>query len=42
MVAANYFEVVAAPAFEEGVVDILKTRKNLRIMELPGLARLRN
>lgn len=40
MVAANYFEVVAAPAFEEGVVDILKTRKNLRIMELPGLARL--
>ncbi len=40
MVAANYFEVVAAPAFEEGVVDILKGRKNLRIMELPGLGRL--
>lgn len=40
MVAANYFEVVAAPAFEEGVVDILKSRKNLRIMELPGLGRL--
>ena len=32
MVAANYFEVVAAPAFEEGTVEILKGRKNLRIM----------
>lgn len=40
MIAASYFEVVAAPAFEEGVVDILKKRKNLRIMELPGLGRL--
>lgn len=40
IVAANYFEVVAAPAFEEGVVEILKGRKNLRIMELPGLGRL--
>ena len=40
LVAANYFEVVAAPAFEEGVVDILKSRKNLRIMELPGLGEL--
>ena len=40
MVAANYFEVVAAPAFEEGAVEILKRRKNLRIMELPGLGRL--
>lgn len=39
-IAANYFEVVAAPAFEPGVVDILKRRKNLRIMELPGLGRL--
>ena len=40
MVAANYFEVVAAPAFEDGVVEVLKRRKNLRIMELPGLGRL--
>ena len=40
LVAANYFEVVAAPSFEEGVVEILKSRKNLRIMELPGLAML--
>lgn len=36
----NYFEVIAAPAFEEGAVDILKRRKNLRILELPGLASL--
>ena len=40
MVAANYFEGVAPPAFEEGAVDILKRRRNLRIMELPGLGRL--
>ncbi|MCR4666104.1 MAG: IMP cyclohydrolase [Desulfovibrio sp.] len=40
LVSANYFEVVAAPSFEEGSVDILKSRKNLRIMELPGLGRL--
>ena len=40
MVAASYFEVVAAPAYEEGAVEILKGRKNLRIMELPGLGRL--
>ncbi|MBQ3059134.1 MAG: IMP cyclohydrolase [Desulfovibrio sp.] len=42
IVAANYFEVVAAPAFEEGVVEILKSRKNLRIMELPALAALQD
>ncbi len=40
LIAANYFEVVAAPSFEEGVIDVLKKRKNLRIMQLPGLARL--
>lgn len=40
LVAANYFEVIAAPAFEEGAIDIIKSRKNLRILELPGLGRL--
>ena len=35
-----YFEVVAAPDFEEGVLDILKERKNLRILRIPGLAAL--
>lgn len=42
IVAANYFEVVAAPSFEEGTVAILKGRKNLRIMELPALASLQH
>lgn len=40
IVDSAYFEVVAAPSFEPGVLDILKKRKNLRIMELPALARL--
>lgn len=35
-----YLEVVAAPEFESGVVEILKKKKNLRIIKLPGLARL--
>lgn len=34
MVNANYLEVVAAPDFEAGAVDILKKRKNLRIIKL--------
>jgi len=38
LIAANYFEVVAAPSFEEGTVAKIKSRKNLRIMELPGLS----
>ena len=37
----SYFEVVAAPDFEPGVVDILKKRKNLRILQIPGLAQLK-
>ena len=40
LIASQYFEVVAAPSFEEGVLDVIKSRKNLRIFELPGLARL--
>lgn len=40
LIAANYFEVVAAPAYEPGTVEILKGRKNLRILELPGLGEL--
>jgi phosphoribosylaminoimidazolecarboxamide formyltransferase/IMP cyclohydrolase len=35
-----YFEVVAAPDFEAGVVEILRKRKNLRIFKLPGLGQL--
>lgn len=40
VVNSSYFEVVAAPDFEPGVVDALKKRKNLRIMQLPLLGRL--
>ena len=35
-----YFEVIAAPSYESGSLEILKTKKNLRILEIPGLARL--
>ena len=40
-----YLEVVAAPDYEEGSLDILKKRKNLRILRIPRmdeLARYRN
>jgi len=34
LVSENYLEVVAAPDFEPGVVDILAKRKNLRIVRV--------
>jgi phosphoribosylaminoimidazolecarboxamide formyltransferase/IMP cyclohydrolase len=37
---ASYFEVLAAPDFESGATAILKQRKNLRILRIPGLAEL--
>jgi len=37
---ANYLEVVAAPEFEEGAVDILAKRKNLRIIRLEKISDL--
>jgi phosphoribosylaminoimidazolecarboxamide formyltransferase/IMP cyclohydrolase len=40
IIGGGYFEVVAAPAFEPGTVETLKSRKNLRILEIPGLASL--
>jgi len=40
LINSFYFEVVAAPEFEPGVVDILKARKNLRILKIPGIAKL--
>ncbi len=41
LAAENYLEVVAAPEFEEGVVDILIKRKNLRIIKISRIDRLR-
>ncbi len=40
MVSGNYLEVVGAPDFEEGVVDILAKRKNLRIVRVNKIASL--
>jgi phosphoribosylaminoimidazolecarboxamide formyltransferase/IMP cyclohydrolase len=40
IISANYFEVVAAPGFEPGVLDILARRKTLRIFHLEALADL--
>ena len=40
LIDASYFEVIAAPDFEDGVLDILKRRKNLRILRIPGLGAL--
>ncbi len=34
LIKANYLEVVAAPDFEEGTIDILSQRKNLRIIRM--------
>ncbi|VBB42406.1 AICARFT/IMPCHase bienzyme [uncultured Desulfatiglans sp.] len=39
-IAKNYLEVVGAPDFEEGALDILKKRSNLRVIRVPGMERL--
>ncbi len=39
-VAANYLEVVAAPEYEEGVLEILQRKQDLRILQVPGIERL--
>ncbi|MEI6808418.1 MAG: IMP cyclohydrolase [bacterium] len=40
LVAENYAEVVAAPEFGEGVMDILAKKKNLRVVRVKNMARL--
>ncbi|MFO7839304.1 MAG: IMP cyclohydrolase [Desulfosalsimonadaceae bacterium] len=39
-IAEQYAEVVAAPEFEQGVMDILARRKNLRVLKIENMARL--
>jgi phosphoribosylaminoimidazolecarboxamide formyltransferase/IMP cyclohydrolase len=39
-IAENYLEVVAAPEFESGTLEILKRRANLRIIQVPRIDRL--
>ncbi|MFO7870972.1 MAG: IMP cyclohydrolase [Kiritimatiellia bacterium] len=41
LIAENYAEVVIAPGFAEGVMDILGARKNLRVMRIANMDRLR-
>lgn len=40
LVAENYLEVVAAPDFEEGALDLLKRSANLRIIQVARIERL--
>ena len=40
LMAQNYLEVVCAPEFEEGTLEILARRKNLRIIRMDGIHRL--
>ncbi|CCO25084.1 IMP cyclohydrolase [Maridesulfovibrio hydrothermalis] len=42
VIDSAYFEVVAAPAFEKGTLEVLKKRKNLRILQIPGINDLEN
>lgn len=37
----NYLEVVAAPSYEEGAVEILSSRKNLRIVQISKIDKIR-
>ena len=39
-VMGGYVEVVAAPSFEEGTLEVLEKRKNLRVVEVPNIGRL--
>lgn len=40
LLSQNYLEVVCAPEFEEGTMDILKARKNLRVIKMDRIDRL--
>ena len=40
LMARNYLEVVCAPEFEDGALEILAQRKNLRVIRMDGIKRL--
>ncbi|MFH1217076.1 MAG: IMP cyclohydrolase [Pseudomonadota bacterium] len=40
LLSGNYLEVVCAPEFEEGAMEILKARKNLRVIKMARIDRL--
>ncbi|MBN2535882.1 MAG: IMP cyclohydrolase [Spirochaetales bacterium] len=41
LVLENYSEVIIAPDFEAGVLDMLKKKKNLRVMKIGNMKRLK-
>jgi len=42
LIVQNYSEVVAAPEFAEGVIDIFAKKKNLRVMRIRNISRLQD
>ena len=42
LIAQSYSEVVVAPEYAPGVLGVLKARKNLRIMKIENMGRLRD
>ena len=40
-IVKNYLEVVAAPEFDEDAIEVLSTRKNMRLMKIKKLAELK-
>ena len=40
LMAKNYLEVVCAPEYEDGTLEILAARKNLRVIKMAGIDRL--
>lgn len=41
-ITSSYFEVIAAPDFDAASLDILTTKKNLRIIRIPALSHLQD
>ncbi len=41
LMSQNYLEVVVAPSYEEGAVEILRSRKNLRIVQIERMDKIR-
>lgn len=40
LIVDHYLEVIAAPGYAEGVLDLLSKRKNLRVMKIDNMQRL--
>jgi len=42
LILQRYFEVVVAPEYEEGVLEMFSSKKNLRVMKIGNMQRLNN